>query len=182
MAIAVNAIRVAISEVLEGDLGTVHPVAGTFQRGAFEGQPDDAKLAKLRQTSTALHWFDVVVGTEEDHDATPISTRAGHRRHVTLPITVEVWTAHATEAQESDRAAIIADVSSDLEDACQALAYPGTLDETVDETATGIVSGVMRGSDHTGVAAFELVAERWDPAGSWIHSRITGAVIVAEAA
>lgn len=179
MAIAVAAIRTAVAEVLEGSLGTVHPVAGAFKRGAFEGQPDDAKLAKLRQVSTATHWFDVVVGEHGTHEASPISSLAT-REIKALPITVRIYSGTAPEAQQAERTLLLANIASDCADAVVALGYPGALTATVAATATGIVGGLMRSASHDGLAEFNVTAERWDR--GWIESQIDGAVIVAETA
>ncbi len=173
MAIATAAIRTAVSELLEGDIGDLD--AGTFAEGAFDGQPDAAKLAVLRQTSTASHWFDVVIDDHETHESSSLSNRATTRR-VTVPIAIEVWTGLATEAQEDDRAELLASITDDLETACQALSEPSALDETSAAVATGIVGGLMRDRDHGGQPSFQIVEERWDK--RWVHSRIEGAVIV----
>lgn len=178
MSLAIGAIRTAIAEILEGALGTIHPAAGTFQRGAFDGQPDDAKLSRLRQTSTATHWFDVTVGEHDNHASSPLSARHGHRRLTALPITVDIWSGLGTEAQESDRGTLLATIASDCEDARQALGYPGSLAETADEIETGIIGGLMRGPAYTGLPEWERVDEDWGK--RWLHSQISGMLVCAE--
>lgn len=178
MGLAISAIRTAVAEILEGSLGTIKPAAGTFERGAFEGQPDEAKLAKLRQTSTATHWFDVVVGEHENHASSPLSARHGHRRLTALPITVDIYTGVATEAQESERATLLAAAYSDCEDARQALGYPGNLAETVAGLETGIVGGIMRGPAYTGLPDLDRLQEDWG--SRWMHSQISGMLVVSE--
>ena len=174
MTIPAAAIRTAIAEVLEGDLGTLRVEAGRFERGAFEGQPDAAKLAKLRQTSTAAHWFDVVIGEDETHPITSLSTRS--TRTLQVPITIDVWTGLATEVQEEDRADLLAALNDDLEDAARSLAYFGSVTATVAAVTTSIVGGLVRGPENSGTPEYEVVEENWE--ARWLQSRITGAVIV----
>lgn len=178
MGLAIGAIRTVVREILEGSLGAIHPVTGTFQYGAFDGQPDDAKLARLRQTSTATHWFDVTLGEHENHASCSFSSRIGQRRLLAMPITVDIWSGLGTEAQETDRGALLAQIASDCEDARQSLGYVGSLEETGDELPTGIVSGVMRGPGYAGLPDWERVDEDWGK--RWLHSRITGMIVVAE--
>ncbi|HEX2677768.1 MAG TPA: hypothetical protein VHM19_14045 [Polyangiales bacterium] len=174
MTIPAAAIRTAISEVLEGDLGTLRVPSDTFERGAFEGQPDAAKLALLRQTSTATHWFDVVLGEESTHGITSLSTRS--TRVVQVPVTIEVWTGLATEPQEDDRSALLSAIGDDLEDAARALAYWNSITATVASVSTAIVGGCMRGTDNAGAPDWTIEDENWQ--GRYVHSRIVGAVVV----
>lgn len=167
MALAVAAIRTALTEVVESVTG--------FSYGAFEDQPDDAKLAKLRQTGTAQHWFDVQIGEHETHESSAISNRVTTRR-LHLPVTIDVWTGLLTEAQEDDRALLLATIADDLETVAHALAEPNGLTTTAAAAATGIIGGVMRDREHGGQPECMVVEERWDK--RWVHSRIEGAVIV----
>lgn len=167
MALAMAAIRTAIAEAIEAVDG--------FAEGAFTEQPDQAKLALLRQTSTASHWFDVVIDEHATHESSALSNRTPSRR-VNIPIAIEVWTGLATEPQEDERATLLASIADDLETACHALAQPGDLDETSASVATGIIGGLMRDREHSGQPSYAVIEERWDK--RWIRSRIEGAVIV----
>ena len=177
MAIAVEALRTAITEVMEGDMGTLRPEPGVFEYGAFEGQPLEAMLAKLRQTSTATHWFDVRVGEHRTHEASAISARMTTRL-AQVPITIDVFTGLKSEPQESERSTILAQVMSDCETAAQALAYVGAIDATSASVSTGVISGVMRDSSNRGTAEVSIVDENW--ARRYVRSQIVGAVIVEE--
>ncbi len=179
MAIAAAAIRTAISEVLEGSLGTVTPDAGTFARGAFEGQPDVAKLAKLRQASAARHWFDVRLSPARTHKASNVSTLTS-RRIVAMDVAIEIWTGLRTEVQSAERDDVTADITSDCEDACQSLAYPNQLAATADAVTTDIVGGCMSSPDGTGTPNWSVVAEDWSK--RWIKSVIAGSIIISVAA
>lgn len=175
MAIAATAIRTCITELLEGSAGTIRVADGTFEYGAFDGQPDEAKLAKLRQNATGDHWFDIVIGDRRTHEAAAISNRTTNHV-VELPITIEVWTGLATEVQESARSTLLSSIADDCEHAALVLAYPGNLTQTSAGVATGVIGGLMRSTGHDGYPSYELVEEDWK--SRWVHSRIVGAVIV----
>lgn len=177
MAIASAAIRTAISELLEGSIGTLYPEAGTFERGAFDGQPDAAKLAKLRQTSHARHWFDVVLLPARQHPASNVSQLAS-RAILAMAVEIPVWTCLRTEAQADERASTLAAIASDSVTACRSLARPHGLDATADAVATGIVGGCVSSPNElgTGIPVVSKPDEQWDK--RWVRWVIAGSIII----
>ncbi len=177
MAIAIAAIRSAIIGVMEGSFGTISPASGVFRYGAFEGQPDVAKLTKLRQTSEATHWFDVVLSPTRTHAGSNMSTLSS-RRIATMLVEIPIWTGLLTEAQEDARSCLLASIASDGEDAAQSLGYPNGMLTAPDDTATGIVGGCLLGpdSDGKGVPLWAKSDEDWGK--RWFKSVITGSIII----
>lgn len=175
MALNIAPIRQVIAEVLEGSHGSLRPNPGTFRHGVFEGMDDAAKQSRLVQTGTVEHWFDVTCGAFRTHPASAIASSAPNAIKE-LPITITVWTHLPTEPQLDDRDAILANIASDCETACQALAYVGNLAQTEAAVATNIVSGVMRSVSNDRQPEWQVVEENW--VKKWVKSQIIGNVIV----
>lgn len=134
MSFAAAAIRTAIIETVEA--------SGPFSYGAFTGMPRDALMAKLRQTSTGQHWFDVQITPEKTSGSSTVPF--GNSSYTMgLDVAITVWTGLATPAQETQRDAILDEIGSDCGDAARALARPGELYETAADEATAIVGGCL---------------------------------------
>lgn len=175
MAIAIEAIRDAIAETLEGQLGTIVVTAGAFHRGVFDGQEVPGQQAKLIQTEVATHWFDVQLGAHSTHPASSVSTN-GSRRLVQMPVRITVKSHLKTQPQDSERDSILAAVASDCEDAAQALGYPHAIDQTVDGRPTYIVGGLVTGANFAGPPSWQLLEENWG--NKWIRHEIAGNIII----
>lgn len=164
MAIEAAAIRRSIVQVMEGSTGLIRPLPGVFRYGVFEGRQDSAKQARLVQTDTAAHWFDVRVGrVYPSPSAAPTHSSS---RLEQLAITVQVWSHLTTEVQESDRNSVLAAIGSDCEDACQALQRGNQLLEDDSGNETGIVGGCLAG------VSWQLMREDWQ--AKYLVSQLTG--------
>lgn len=170
-----STIRAAIKSLLLGEIGAVRTVPiGALQYGTFEGQPTAATRARANDPAFGSR-FDVKVGAQRMHGATPISAKASSKL-TTVPVTIDITTrfkpAPAEAERDEQRAA--ADTRAML--ALQALQYPGNLAADSVGNATGIVSGMLVGTEGTGHPVWEVVTEDWRT----LHhvSRISGAVVV----
>lgn len=175
MAYSPAVIRSAIKSLLLGDIGSVRKLAaGTFAYGTFDGQAAQATRARALNVTYA-HRFDVKVGNQKMHGATPISAKSSYRLS-TVPVTIDITTKlkAATLEAERDEQRALAESNSQL--ALQALEYPGNLAVDAHAAPTGIVSGILVGEDGTGHPSWEVVEEDWKT----LHhrSRIVGAVVV----
>ncbi len=167
------AIRDAIRDVLTGALGSVRSMAGRdMDAGVFEGQNDSARHAKALLNT---HRFDVRIGRLRSHESSPVGAIGSHRIAV-ADITVSVLTATATVVQLTERDELIADVLSDLEQASQALSFPGNLRASDAGNATGIVSGLMLGPGGEGYPEVAEVSQDWQ--AQEIRSSITGQILI----
>lgn len=176
MAIESTAIRLAVKELLEGDIGSVRTMAATvMQYGVFEGQPTRAQIAKTLQTAVGDYWFDVELSRIADHPATPVSAK-GNRRIVRVRIDVPIWSTLKTTAQESDRDTSMGDMPEEIEDAIQALHYPGNLTQTNAGDPTNIVSGMLLGPGGLGAPEWEITEVDWE--NHLLRSRISGECVV----
>lgn len=168
-------IRSAIKSLLLGELGSIRTVPiGTLQYGTFEGQAAGAVRARANDPGFGSR-FDVKVGSQRMHPATPISAKASTKL-TTVPITVDITTRFRAAAAETERDTQRAAADSTAMLALQALQYPGNLAADTLGNATGIVSGMLLGPDGTGHPTWEVVTEDWKT----LHhmSRISGAVVV----
>lgn len=160
-------IRTAIIETIEA--------AGSFSYGAFTGMPDDALGAKTVQTSTAQHWFDVVL-TPSRANASSNVVAGMRRRLIAIDIRIPVWSRLPTPVQESSRSSVVEDVAAECGTVARALAAPGALAETDAGSATGLVSGCMLGSDGRGTPDWMYMREDWER--RVLRSEIRGSVTV----
>lgn len=175
MAYSPAVIRSTIKSLLLGDIGSVRKLtAGTFAYGTFDGQAAPATRARAISV-TAAHRFDVRVGKQATHSATPISAKASYRLSV-VPVVIDITTKFKAANLEAERDEQRALAESNAQLALQALEYPGNLAVDVHAAPTGIVSGILMGEDGTGHPSWEVVEEDWKA----LHhrSRIVGAVVV----
>lgn len=167
--IEVAAIRSVIADVLEGSIGSRNSrLVGKFLRGTFEGQPTAAQQAL---SSMAPYRFDVVLGNRRDNAATYVSAQ-GSSSLVDYDVTIRITTRTATTAQDDDRALLLANLESDVDDAIQALTFAGNLLEDADGTETGIASGVMRAPAGERRPNHRVVSQDWK--AQLITSEIVG--------
>lgn len=173
MAYSPAVIRSAIKSLLLGEIGAVRTLTpGTFAYGTFDGQSAPATRAR---TLSAPHRFDVKVGNQRMHGATPISAKSSYRISA-VPVTIDITTKLKSTVLEAERDAQRALAESNAQLALQALEYPGNLAQDASAADTGIVSGILMGADGTGHPEWEVVEEDW--AKLHHRSRITGAVVV----
>ncbi|HEX2677767.1 MAG TPA: hypothetical protein VHM19_14040, partial [Polyangiales bacterium] len=137
MAIDSAAIRAAIIAELEA--------SGSFGYGAFTGQPPQAIAAKLAQTGTATHWFDVVLRPTRRSPASNVSS-GNSRRLMEIDVTIPIWSRYQTPVQSTTRATTIAAIVSACEEAAKDLSQPASL-ATGSGRATGIVGGCLLARD-----------------------------------
>lgn len=168
-------IRAAIKSLLLGEIGTVRKVpTGALMYGTYEGQPTGATRARANDPSIGSR-FDVKVGAQRMHGATPISAKAASKL-TTVPVTIDITTRFkaAPAEAERDEQRSAADERAML--ALQALQYPGNLSLDASGRATGIVSGMLVGPEGQGHPTWEVITEDWRT----LHhvSRISGAVVV----
>lgn len=175
MAYSPAVIRNAIKSLLQGEIGAVRTVpAGTLVYGTFEGQPAQAARAKA---ITAPHRFDVKVGSQAMHGATPISAKSSYRIS-RVPVTVDIVTMLKSTTLEAERDEQRAAAEAVAQTALQALEYPGNLSADASSAPTGIVSGILVGSEGAGHPSWEVVEEDWAKTALLHRSRIVGAVVV----
>lgn len=150
MAINAASIRIAITELLEGTIGTTRTVtSGVFTSGVHRTQPTLAQQSKA--LIAAQQVFDVELGPQLVHEASPMQM-AGDRIEA-LEVLINVWR-HLPEDIESDpggaytesyRLTAKSAMAAALDTACLALSWPGNLAQTAAAASTGIVSGRMEG-------------------------------------
>lgn len=174
MALSTLGMRRAIIDLLEGSIDSVRRLEiGKFRYGAFTGQTDTAIQARIVQGG---HWFDVRFLSVRSHPATSVSA-TGNRRIAVAEIAIPLWTNASTTIQEEDRSAVLSDIMSDLEDACQALHFPNNLSADKDGNTNEIVDGLLQGPNNTSDPEFRIVREDWD--AQLIQSEITASAILA---
>lgn len=162
MAINAANIRTAITELLEGDIGTTRTVtSGVFGEGVWVGQQDSQKQAEILDTNTATYKFDVELGGLEHHPATPISIK-GNTRIALLGVLIRVWGKLATEPERAQRKTDLAALESALDTAIQALCFPSNLSQTSSAAATNIVSGLLNGPGGLGIPEATEPEENWE--------------------
>lgn len=159
MSIAAAAIVSAITEALTGVLvSTRNMDPSVLAPGVFEGQPKQAQQA--RALTDATHRFDVRLLGQQRHPSTPVSIKSSHR-NVLVPIDVTITTRLQSTVQDTERDAVRASLASDVDDAVQALTYPGNLTDDSLGTVTGIVSGMLFGPDGSGTPQWSVTSEDW---------------------
>lgn len=130
-----------------------------FESGAVAGQTVPAQQTKTRD-SRFLHRFDVLVRKQSPNAATPLSVKASYRIS-DFDITISIWTklkaVTLLDSKEEQRAQI----EGDADVALQALNYPGNLTFTLDGRDTGIISGMLLGTEGLGTPVWETVEEDW---------------------
>ena len=144
MAIDTATIRASIIAAMEA--------SGSFSYGAFAGQTPQALAAKVAQTSTATHWFDVRLTPSRNHPSSNVGS-GNSRRLLAFDVTIPVWTRLPTAVQRTARDVVRAAVESACEEAAKDLSRPGTL--------SGVVGGLMLARDGRGAASYRLVQEDW---------------------
>lgn len=175
MALSAANIRQAIVDVLEGSSGTYTAVlVGKFVNDVVEGMTDDALGAKVLQTSTADHHFDVVLGPLTTHEASPQANRSSSRIAQML-VTLPVYSRLPTTTETATRDTALGAFASDLEDAAQALGTPGNLTATAAAGTTNIISGLMRGLDNRGMPDV-VIEEMFDK--RWMRAEIRGSILL----
>lgn len=175
MAYSPAVIRSAIKSLLQGEIGAVRTLsAGVFVYGTFEGQPRGATAARSLNVGSE-HRFDIKVGSQRMHGATPISAKSSYRLSA-VPVTIDIITGLKSTPLEAKRDEQRALAESNAQLAMQALEYPGNLAADSANTPTGVVSGILVGPDGTGHPVWEVVEEDWK--ALYHRSRITGAVVV----
>lgn len=168
MSFSAAAVRRAIRDVLEGASGTLRTVeADVMTSGVFAGQHPAAQKAKAL---LADHRFDVRIANLRRHEASPVAA-IGSYRLALADIFVEVTTKTATVVQLTERDETLAAIASDMDDAIQAIAFPGNAAQTAALEATGIVSGMLTGPGGEGVPEWSEVSQDWD--AQMIRSRIS---------
>lgn len=182
MSIAAAAIRTAITELLEGTIGTTRTVtANKFKSGAFEGQPIAATQAKTAIT-TYNHRFDVrILSLRGKHGASPMSIKASHRIE-RATIEIPLWSHLASTVQDSSRATQREEIENECDMAIQALCYPGNLTQTSAAVTTGIVSGLLVGPDGSGVPTWTVIEENWQRHMLRSVIRASASLIITQAA
>jgi hypothetical protein len=174
------AIRLVITQVLQGTAGTLRVVApGQFLAGVHGGQTDLAQRSRANRhiAGEVVHRFDVKLGRLKDHVASP-SGALGPYRLCVLPIEINVLTHTKSVVRDDARDALLAELNSDLDTALQALHCPGNLSFTAAPASapTGIVSGMLLGAAGEGAPDAEITEESWDK--NLLRSRISGGVLV----
>lgn len=164
MSINAVAVRTAIIEAMEA--------AGSFAHGYFEGQPRQATSAKALQGE---YVFDVVLSPAR---RSPFSNviAGNSRRLLTLDVRIPIVARLPTPAQGSSRRAVLAAVEAECGVAARALSQPGALSFTSDDTATGVIGGVLTDRDGRGEASYREV--RQEGALNTLRFELLGALIV----
>ena len=176
MTIAASNIRLAIREVLQGDTGSIRTMTpGVLAPGVWEGQTDQQQKATILDTAGGLYHFDVRLGPLGHHPATPLSIK-GNTRISQLGITIDFWGPLATEAEADQRQTDLAVFENALDDAVQALTYPGNLTQTSSAAATGIVSGCLVGFDGSSIPEIDQADEDWGR--KIVHSQLRATAIL----
>ena len=144
MTLSISAIRTAIKQAMQGDIGSTSRKldSAVFAYAEFIGHPIEKLQAIAQRAQLSRNWFDVDIGYAQDSAATSASVMVT-RRIVTIETRIDII--RYVLSTESDEARVAAK-DSILEDALSAahvLAFPGNLSTTEDGTATGIVSGCM---------------------------------------
>lgn len=161
-ALASTFARIAITQVLEGTLGTARRLEQqVFKSGVFAGQPMSTKQSVARQTAEGRHRFEVNFGRARDNGATSVAS-TGSRRIADWDVRISGITSVATVAQLVERDDVMDGLYADLEDAIQALETPGNLSATASGDATTVASGLMRGPTGTGSPEYRILREDWD--------------------
>jgi hypothetical protein len=169
------AIRSAVIGILSGDTGNAFAMPrGAFAYGAFTGMPLAAIKTKIRNTEIWRNHFDVRLLKSTPHASQGLSVGVPTRSQ--LMIDVKVYTTAATSVQGAARVAQLDAIAADCEAGMRALNQPGALTATTAGAPTGIVSGMLLGTDLGSTPSWELVSEDWD--NKIIESVIHGSVIV----
>lgn len=162
MAILSENIRTAITELLEGTIGTTRLMdSGVLSEGVWDGQLDSQKQAEILDTATATYKFDVELGPLSPHPATPLSV-LGNKRLNILEVTITVWGKLATEPERAQRKKDLAAFESVLDDAVMVLSYPDNLDLTNSSLPTNIISGCLVGPGGQGHPDYDEPEEDWE--------------------
>lgn len=168
------AIRAAITDVLEGSIGSVRTMLdGQMLSGVFEGQADGARKAKTLHS--AEHRFDVRIGRGRQHEASPVGAIGSYSLKV-YDIFVDVTTKTATQIQEDARDEVLATVVADVEQAAEALSFPANVEQSAALEATGIVSGMLLGPGGDGEPECGEPQQDWDK--QEIRTRISASAII----
>lgn len=170
-----SAIRAAIRELLEGEIGSVRTLPQwVFKYGTFIGQPDDAMKA-FALDHRYKHRFDVSFAPLQRHGATPLSHKSSVRID-RLDVTIDIVTTLRSTVDEDARNAQRELIEQNAELALQALMYPGNLEMDSKGRATGLVSGFLQGRNGDAHPSWEVVSEDWT---LQLHrSRILGSAVV----
>lgn len=156
-----NPVRVAITEVLEGQGGSIRKVAqGLFKRSQLEGHPLKKEQHVAANAQYGVNWFDIAFGPRVNDGSSPASVRGSYRTPIiAVSILVRRYVLSRVDDDRRDEEQDAFD--DDLEDAAQALALSNNLLVTVNGTATNIVGGSMFGRDaHT--PAVSALAPDWE--------------------
>lgn len=191
MALPAAAIRAVISDALKGFVGENRRMPPhVFVRARFSTRTLEQKqLIANSLASPTRHAFDIVLTPVVDNAATSISSSSSSRiANIAVQIFILTPTPKGacecevgfgkpqdngiTEAQD---AAIDSEIS-DLDDAVQALSYPGNLTVTEAGRVTHIVSGMLLGPNGTGVPEYRITNQDWE--SMFIESRILARAIV----
>lgn len=166
--------RTMVIEIMDGTSGSDRTVtANLFGFGAFDGQPDMAKQAMSVHTYT--HRFDVEFTELGDHEASPLSAKAG-TRIVRLGVSIPIWTHTKTTVEETARRSTLASIESDAETAIQALHFRDNMSTTSGAVSTNIVGGLLSGPGGQGAPIWTLESAEWDL--NLIKSRIDGEAVI----
>jgi hypothetical protein len=133
---------------------------GTYVYGGLEGNIK-ATQAKALDLNNTMYVFDVIVGTPQTHEASPVSRNANHKiiyMNVSIPIWRHLMTTPEDDVRRQDRAEFVENI--DL--AIQALTYPGNLTQDGDSTATNIMGGMLMGPGGVGDPIPSEPEEDWD--------------------
>jgi len=160
--IASTPIRKALSELLEGTIGTVRKLGTT---------DIDAYTEDLSGNLEINTRYGIEFPHSEKHDGSPVSAIGPHRVE-SLDVQINLYHRLMSNIQESERNSVLEAVVLLGDKVRQALGYPGNLDTTASATATGIISGMLIDLSH------DQESPDWESDPPRIVSAIRGKALV----
>lgn len=160
--IAATPIRKAISELLEGAIGTTRKLAAT------DIDPYTEDLSGLLQINSR---YEIEFPRSERNPSTPVSAIGSHKVD-TQEVLINIHHKLESNVQEDERDEVLESVVLLGDKIRQALGYPNNLDTTASATATGIVSGMLIELTH------DIDPPNWEEDPPRITSQIRGKAIL----